>query len=27
LYKISAAFEGDESRRVHGLPLHDELPV
>jgi aryl-alcohol dehydrogenase-like predicted oxidoreductase len=27
LYKISAAFEGDESRRVHGLPLHEELPV
>jgi aryl-alcohol dehydrogenase-like predicted oxidoreductase len=27
LYKISAAFEGDESRRVHGLPLHDELPA
>jgi uncharacterized protein len=27
LYKISAAFEGDEARRVHGLPLHDELPV
>jgi predicted aldo/keto reductase-like oxidoreductase len=27
LYKISAAFEGEEARRVHGLPLHDELPV
>jgi aryl-alcohol dehydrogenase-like predicted oxidoreductase len=27
LYKISAAFEGDEARRVHGLPLHGELPV
>jgi aryl-alcohol dehydrogenase-like predicted oxidoreductase len=27
LYKISAAFEGNESRRVHGLPLQDELPV
>jgi aryl-alcohol dehydrogenase-like predicted oxidoreductase len=27
LYKISAAFEGEEARRVHGLPLHDELPA
>ncbi len=27
LYKISAAFEGNESRRVHGLPLQNELPV
>ena len=27
LYKISAAFEGNESRRVHGLPLQHELPV
>jgi uncharacterized protein len=27
LYKISAAFEGDEGRRVHGLPLQDELAV
>jgi aryl-alcohol dehydrogenase-like predicted oxidoreductase len=26
LYKISAAFEGNESRRVHGLPLQHELP-
>ena len=25
LYKISAAFDGDESRRQHGLPLMDEL--
>ena len=25
LYKISAVFEGDESRRQHGLPLMDEL--
>ena len=24
LYKISALFEGDESRRVHGLPTHSE---
>jgi predicted aldo/keto reductase-like oxidoreductase len=24
LYKISALFEGDESRRVHGLPTHGE---
>jgi hypothetical protein len=24
LYKISALFEGDESRRVHGLPTHAE---
>ncbi len=27
LYKISAAFEGDESRRQHGLPPQGELPV
>jgi hypothetical protein len=27
LYKISAAFEGNESRRVHGLPLQNELPI
>jgi hypothetical protein len=26
LYKISAAFEGVESRRAHGLPPHGELP-
>ena len=26
LYKISAAFEGNELRRVHGLPLQNELP-
>jgi hypothetical protein len=25
LYKISAAFEGVETRRVHGLPPQDEL--
>ena len=25
LYKISAAFEGVETRRVHGLPSQDEL--
>jgi aryl-alcohol dehydrogenase-like predicted oxidoreductase len=25
LYKISVAFEGNESRRVHGLPAQDEL--
>ncbi len=25
LYKISAAFEGEETRRVHGLPAQDEL--
>jgi uncharacterized protein len=25
LYKISAAFEGEESRRVHGLPAQGEL--
>jgi predicted aldo/keto reductase-like oxidoreductase len=24
LYKVSALFEGDESRRVHGLPTHSE---
>jgi hypothetical protein len=24
-YKISAAFDGNESRRQHGLPLMDEL--
>ncbi len=24
LYKISALFEGDESRRVHGLPTHSQ---
>ena len=27
LYKISAAFEGVETRRVHGLPAQDELPA
>ena len=27
LYKISAAFEGVETRRVHGLPPHGELPA
>ena len=27
LYKISAAFEGDESRRVHGLPSMKALPA
>jgi predicted aldo/keto reductase-like oxidoreductase len=27
LYKISAAFEGAESRRVHGLPAQGEMPV
>ena len=27
LYKISAAFEGVETRRVHGLPSQAELPV
>jgi uncharacterized protein len=27
LYKISAAFEGNEARRVHGLPPQGELPV
>ena len=27
LYKISAAFDGNESRRQHGLPLMDELPA
>ena len=27
LYKISAAFEGAEARRVHGLPAQGELPV
>jgi aryl-alcohol dehydrogenase-like predicted oxidoreductase len=27
LYKISAAFEGNEARRVHGLPLQDAQPV
>jgi aryl-alcohol dehydrogenase-like predicted oxidoreductase len=26
LYKISAAYEGVETRRVHGLPTQDELP-
>jgi aryl-alcohol dehydrogenase-like predicted oxidoreductase len=26
LYKISAAFEGVEARRTHGLPPHGELP-
>ena len=26
LYKISAAFEGVEARRAHGLPPHGELP-
>jgi hypothetical protein len=25
LYKISAAFEGVETRRVHGLPSQEEL--
>ena len=25
LYKTSAAFDGDESRRVHGVPTHDEV--
>ena len=25
LYKISAAFDGNESRRQHGLPLMEEL--
>ena len=27
LYKITAAFDGNESRRQHGLPLMDELPT
>jgi aryl-alcohol dehydrogenase-like predicted oxidoreductase len=27
LYKISAAFEGVEARRTHGLPEHGELPT
>lgn len=27
LYKISAAFEGVETRRVHGLPAQNEMPV
>jgi predicted aldo/keto reductase-like oxidoreductase len=27
LYKISAAFEGVETRRVHGLPEQGELPT
>src|SRR5262245_47208752 len=27
LYKISAAFEGVETRRVHGLPAQGELPT
>jgi uncharacterized protein len=27
LYKISAAFEGEETRRVHGLPPQGELPA
>jgi uncharacterized protein len=27
LYKISAAFEGEETRRVHGLPPQGELPT
>ena len=26
LYKISAAFEGVEARRVHGLPTQENLP-
>ncbi len=26
LYKISAAFEGEETRRVHGLPSQTALP-
>lgn len=27
LYKISAAFEGNETRRVHGLPPQGEMPA
>jgi aryl-alcohol dehydrogenase-like predicted oxidoreductase len=27
LYKISAAFDGVETRRVHGLPAQDEMPA
>jgi hypothetical protein len=27
LYKISAMFEGEETRRVHGLPSQAELAV
>ena len=27
LYKIAAAFEGEETRRVHGLPKQSELPT
>ena len=27
LYKISMAFEGNEARRTHGLPVQDELPA
>jgi aryl-alcohol dehydrogenase-like predicted oxidoreductase len=27
LYKITAAFEGVEARRVHGLPPHGEMPT
>ena len=27
LYKISAKFEGEETRRVHGLPSQAELAV
>jgi uncharacterized protein len=27
LYKISAAFEGEETRRVHGLPAQGELTI
>jgi uncharacterized protein len=27
LYKISAAFDGVEARRVHGLPPQDEMPA
>jgi aryl-alcohol dehydrogenase-like predicted oxidoreductase len=27
LYKISAAFEGEETRRVHGLPSQSEMPA
>ena len=27
LYKISAAFEGEETRRVHGLPSQAELAL
>ena len=27
LYKISAAFEGEETRRVHGLPSQEEMAI